>query len=154
MTLDSWLKFGHVLSAIVWLGGGLVLSLVGSRAERSDDPGAIREFARTLTYIGPRVMIPSVLGTIVFGIALVLTNAAWDFAQAWVLVGLAGFVVAFLIGAVYLSRVGIELGKVADGTASPDRNGRDLLGRWILGYRVVLIVLVVIVWDMIVKPGL
>jgi hypothetical protein len=29
-----------------------------------------------------------------------------------------------------------------------------LLDRWILGYRVVLVVLVVAVWDMVFKPGL
>ena len=32
--------------------------------------------------------------------------------------------------------------------------GRLLLDRWILGYRLVLLVLVVAVWDMIFKPGL
>jgi hypothetical protein len=29
LTLDSWLHFGHALSAIVWVGGGLMLSIVG-----------------------------------------------------------------------------------------------------------------------------
>jgi uncharacterized membrane protein len=60
-------------------------------------------------------MTPGVLGIVIFGIALVVTGAAWDFAQAWVLIGLA-LVVAFLIGAVYLSRIRIQLGYIANGT--------------------------------------
>jgi uncharacterized membrane protein len=154
MTVDSWLKFGHILSAIIWLGGGLALSFVASRARASDDAGAAREFARTLAYVAPRVMTPGVIGTVVFGVALVLTNAAWDFAQLWVLIGLALFVVAFLIGAVYLSRIGIQLGRIADSSGSSPPDEKALLGRWIVGYRVVLIILVVIVWDMVFKPGL
>ena len=41
MTLDSWLHFGHVLSAIVWVGGGLMLSIVGLRVRASGEPNAI-----------------------------------------------------------------------------------------------------------------
>jgi uncharacterized membrane protein len=115
MTLDTWLKFGHILSAAVWLGGGLALSLVAARARSSNDARAVSEFARTLTCVAPRVMTPGVLGIVIFGIALVVTGAAWDFAQAWVLIGLA-LVVAFLIGAVYLSRIRIQLGYIANGT--------------------------------------
>jgi uncharacterized membrane protein len=49
MTLDSWLHFGHVLNAIVWVGGGLMLSIVGLRVRSSGDPTALRQFAGTLS---------------------------------------------------------------------------------------------------------
>jgi uncharacterized membrane protein len=106
MTLDSWLHFGHVLSAIVWVGGGLMLSIVGLRVRASGDSNAIRQFAGTLSYAGIRVLLPAMVGTLAFGIWLVLENAAWDFGQLWVLLALGLFAVAFLIGAVYLSRIG------------------------------------------------
>jgi hypothetical protein len=106
MTLDSWLHFGHVLSAIVWVGGGLMLSIVGLRVRASGDPNAIRQFAGTLSYAGIRVLLPAVVGTLGFGVWLVLENAAWDFGQLRVLLALGLFAVAFLIGAVYLSRIG------------------------------------------------
>lgn len=154
MTVDIWLKFGHILSAIVWLGGGLALSVVAARARASDDPGAVRDFARTLVYTAPRVMTPGVVGTVVFGVALVLTNAAWDFSQVWVLIGLGLFVVAFLIGVVYMSRLGAQLGRIAEAPQETSADAQAVLGRWILGYRVVLVILVVIVWDMVAKPGL
>jgi putative copper export protein len=64
MTLDSWLHFGHVLSAIVWVGGGLMLSIVGLRVRASGDSNAIRQFAGTLSYADTRVLLPAVVGTL------------------------------------------------------------------------------------------
>jgi uncharacterized membrane protein len=154
MNIDAWLKFAHILSAIVWLGGGLALSVAASRARSSGDPDAVRDFARTLRHVAPRVMTPGVIGTVVLGVALVLTSAAWDFAQLWVVIGLALFAVAFAIGLGYLSRIGIQLNRIADETVAASPDATALLGRWIIGYRVVLVILVVIVWDMVFKPGL
>jgi hypothetical protein len=68
MTLDFWLHFGHVLSAIPWVGGGLMLSIVGLRVRASGDPNAIRQFAGTLSYAGIRVLLPAMVGTLAFGI--------------------------------------------------------------------------------------
>jgi hypothetical protein len=76
MTLDSWLHFGHVLSAIVGVGGGLMLSIVGLRVRASGDSNAIRQFAGTLSYAGTRVLLPAVVGTLGFGVWLVIENAA------------------------------------------------------------------------------
>jgi uncharacterized membrane protein len=112
MTLDSWLYFGHVLSAIVWVGGGLTPSIVGMRVRASGDPNAIRQFAATLSYAGTRVLLQAVVGTLGFGVWLVIENAAWDFGQLWVLLAL-GLAVTFLIGAVFLSRIDTRLQRLA-----------------------------------------
>jgi hypothetical protein len=62
---------------------------------------------------------------------------------------------AFLIGAVYLSRIGTRLQRLAvnDGPRSAN-DGPMLLDQWLLGYGMVLVVLLVAVWDMVFKPGL
>ncbi len=147
------LKFAHVLGAIVWLGGGLMLSVLGARARRRADRGAIGEFGRTLSFVGPRVLTPAVLATLVFGAWMVIESAAWDFAQLWVQLALGLFVAAFLIGAIYLSRIGIRLQRVGE-SGGDAADGHRLLGRWVLGYGVVLAILVLAVWDMVFKPAL
>jgi uncharacterized membrane protein len=152
--LEAWLLFGHILSAIVWLGGGLMLSVLASRARGSGNPGAVAEFARTLAFVGPRVLGPATFGTVGFGAGLVAASQAWDFSQAWVGIGMALFGVAFLIGAAYLSRVGIKLQRAADEGAAGASDTKALLGRWILGYRLILLTLLIAVWDMVFKPGL
>lgn len=151
MTLYDWLLFGHILGAMIWLGGGLMLILVGRRARASEDPGAIAAFARSLSYLGPRALAPGVAGVLVFGVWMVLAQSAWDFGQTWVLIAIGLFVVAFLIGAAYLSRLALALERV--GTDDPAR-ARVLLDRWQLAYAIVLVLLVVAAWDMVFKPGL
>jgi hypothetical protein len=135
------------------LGGGLMLSVMGSRARHSRDPMAIGEFGRTLAWVGVRVLMPAVVAVLVFGLWMVVENSAWGFGQLWVEIALGLFAVAFLIGAIYLSRIGIQLGRIGHSGATAD-DGPRLLDRWILGYRLVLVVLVLAVAYMVFKPGL
>lgn len=151
MSLEPWIHLLHVLSAMVWLGGGFLLSIVGARARTSDRPDAIPDFGQSLTYIGTRVLLPATVGTLVFGIWMVLIDAQWNFGQFWVLLAIGLFIVAFLIGAIFMGRVGMQLQKVG---AQNMTEAKALLGRWLVGYRVLLLVLLIIVWDMIFKPGL
>jgi uncharacterized membrane protein len=150
---ERWLLFGHILSAIVWFGGGVMLSILASRARSSSDPNAVADFARTLVFAGPRVLGPANIGTVVFGVWLVAKSGAWDFSQTWVRIGAGLFAIAFLIGAAYLGRIGVQLQRAAEGSEAVAAEPRVLLGRWILGYRVILLILLVAVWDMVFKPG-
>jgi uncharacterized membrane protein len=149
----SWLLFVHVLSAMVWVGGGLTLMVVGFRARASSQPEAIAGFARTIPYVGLRVLMPSVVLLLVTGVWQVLASSAWSFSQLWVRLALGLFILAFLVGAVYLSRVGIGLARASAGNR-PASESAALLTRWLVGYVVVLGLLLVAVWDMIFKPGL
>jgi uncharacterized membrane protein len=153
MSLEPWLHFLHIVGAIVWVGGGLMLYVIGARARQSEETGVIADFAKMLSYIGPRVLMPAVLTVIVTGVWLVFASPGWSFTQLWVILALAAFVVAFLVGAIYLSRVALELER----TATPADTGlqaiRMVLGRWLVGYRVVLLILLFVLWDMVFKPG-
>ena len=51
----------------------------------------------------------------------------------------------------YLSRVGIALGRASAAADVPAL--RRLVDRWLTGYGVVLLILLVAVWDMVFKPG-
>lgn len=152
MNLEPWLHFAHIAAAIVWLGGGVVLSLVGIRARQSGDLAVLREFARNLSYVGLRVFTPAVIVVLLSGIGLVLLNSEFNFTQLWVLLALGGFILAFLIGAVYLSRSAIQLERAVSQNADLQA-ASQALRRWLVGYGVVLIILVFTLWDMIFKPG-
>jgi uncharacterized membrane protein len=152
MDLEPWIHFAHVSGAIVWVGGGVMLSLVGLRVRSSADWAVFGEFARLLSYVGLRVFLPAVVVVLLSGLWLVLAGSEWNITQAWVLLALGSFAVAFLIGAVYLSRSAIELERQA--TAANDlAAARAAIGRWLAGYAVVLLILVFALWDMVFKPG-
>ena len=152
MNLDPWLRLAHIIAAVVWVGGGLMLIVIGLRARRSGDIGTIRDFAQTLSYVGLRLFTPAVLVLLATGVWMVFSSGG-NFLQPWVLLALAGFAVAFVIAVGFLSGVVVELERVASqGDASPAAVGA-LLGRWISGWWVVLLVLALTVVDMVLKPG-
>jgi len=150
MDWEPWLKLAHIAGAVVWIGGGLTLSLVGVRARRSADATVIRQFAQTLSFVGLRLFTPSVIIVLVTGILLVLSHSG-DFTQLWIVLALTAFAAAFLVGVLFLSRSALALervsqsGDVAASTAA--------LGTWLRGYAIVLVILAFALWDMVFKPG-
>jgi uncharacterized membrane protein len=152
MDWEPWIHLAHIGGAIVWVGGGVMLNALGLRARQSRDLARIGDFARTLSYVGLRLLMPAVITVLATGVGLVLISSEWNLAQAWVLLALAAFAVAFLIGALYLSRSAIQLDRAANDEGDLDR-ARTSLTRWLAGYQVVLVVLGFAVWDMIFKPG-
>lgn len=151
--MSDWLHLVHVLAAMSWVGGGLVLCVMGARARSSSRPEALREFAGVLPYVGIRILMPAVILVLVTGIWMVVISSEWHFSQLWVRLALGLFVVAFLVGAVYLSRVGLQMQRLASGQQADLVRMIALVGRWIAGYVLVLAVLLVAVWDMVFKPG-
>jgi uncharacterized membrane protein len=150
MDFEPWIHFLHVATAMVWVGGGVILSVVGLRARRSTEPAVVAEFARLLPYAGLRILTPAVITVLLTGLWLVLAGSEWNIGQLWVLVALAGFAAAFLIGVLYLSRTAGDLER-----AGADLNAAHVaIGRWLGGYAVVLTILLVIVGDMVIKPGI
>jgi uncharacterized membrane protein len=152
VTLYDWLLFGHILVAMIWVGGALLLNVLALQALRSHDPDAVARFVKNLRVIGPRLFAPAVVVLLGLGIWLVLDSNAWDFDQTWIQIGMSLFVAAFLIGVAYLGRTAV-LADCAVDAGNPDEATRQLR-RWSWGYQVVLIVLIVATWDMVTKPGL
>ena len=81
-TLYDWLLLGHIIAAMVWLGGGVVLAALAVATLRSDDGHALAQFVGSLRVIGPAVLAPATIATLAVGIWLVLDSAAWDFGRA------------------------------------------------------------------------
>ena len=151
MDWEPWVHFLHVASAIVWVGGGIMLTIVGIRARGSSNAERLADFGQLLPYAGLRVLPPAVILVLLTGLWLVLTGSEWNLGQLWVIIALVGFGGAFLIGVLYLSRTAGDLERAA---STDLEAARTAVGRWLAGYGVVLAILLVVVWDMVVKPGI
>jgi len=86
------------------------------------------------------------------GIGLVLDNGDWHFGQGWIILGLALFASAFLIGAAFQSRAAINAQRAVE-TGDHDEAARQFR-RWSWGMRLILLLLLLATWDMVAKPGL
>jgi uncharacterized membrane protein len=151
-TLSDWLLFGHIVAAMVWLGGGVVLAALAVATLRGGDAQTLARFVADLRVIGPAVLAPATVTVLGLGIWLVLDSAAWDFGQAWVVVALALVGGAILVGAGHQSRAAIGAQRTVDRDDSSE--ARRQLTRWAWGYAVVVALLVATAWDMVFKPGL
>jgi uncharacterized membrane protein len=151
-TLYDWLLFAHVLAAMVWVGGLVMLLVVGTRTRREGDPDAVARFVRGLRVLGPAVLAPAGVLLLMFGIWMVADSTAWSFGQTWVRIGLTLLIASVVVGAAYLSRTGVAAERAV--AAGDHSEAARQLGRWAWGIGVILVLLVAATWDMVVKPAL
>ncbi len=59
METYEFVKFLHVVSAILWIGGGFVLVFLGMVADRQSDREGYLRIVRHVVYLSPRFFIPS-----------------------------------------------------------------------------------------------
>jgi uncharacterized membrane protein len=150
--LSDWLLLGHIVAAMVWLGGGVMLAALAVATLRGGDAAGVARFVKSLSAIGPAVLAPSAVLTPVFGVWLTLDAAEWGFDQLWVQIGAGLLVLAIAIGAGHQSRVTLSAQRAIE--RDDHAEARRQLVRWVWGYAVVVALLGVIAWDMVFKPGL
>jgi uncharacterized membrane protein len=146
----SLVKFLHVVSAVVWVGGGLMLTMLGLRASMAGDIAATAQAMRASGEMGGRVMMPASLATFAFGFAM-----CWfwvGFSDLWVLIGLACYATTFLIGALVFKPAGERMAATLtrDGVSPAAlAEGLRVLKVARFDYAVMLVVLA----DMVLKPS-
>jgi uncharacterized membrane protein len=150
--LYEWLLFAHIVGAMIWIGGLVALATFGIRARRSGDRDTVTRFVGGLRVIGPTILAPSAGLVVVFGLAMVFDSSAWDFGQTWVQLALGLLIAAVVVGAAYLSRVGMSAERAVQ--AGDHAAAARQLQLWSWGIGAILLLLLVATWDMVFKPGL
>jgi uncharacterized membrane protein len=153
MSYYEVLLFVHLLAAMAWVGGDLMIQMFYLRA-RANGPDAVARFARDVEWIGLRLLNTASLLVVIFGVLLVIEVDGYEFSQFWITAGLAMFLASAITGAGFL---GPESGRIAaltetQGPTSPEVQRR--ISRVLLISRIEFVLLVLIVLDMVIKPGL
>ncbi|HEY7874837.1 MAG TPA: DUF2269 family protein [Actinomycetota bacterium] len=154
MDLYELLKFIHVLAAAAWVGGVVLSQVHGAWVAKKNDPHDFNSFIAFQAFLGKKYFMPLAITVIAAGIAMVLESEAWDFTDTWIIIGIALYVVSVVIGAGFL---GPQSEKIQQGLASggpPDTALQALIDRVALLSRVDFVVLILVVADMVIKPGL
>jgi uncharacterized membrane protein len=141
----------HVVAAIVWLGGGLTLSVLGARIAKQRDASRMAAFAKDVEWIGNRVFIPASLLVLLFGFLMIYEGPP-SFGQLWIQLALGLFGATFLTGALFLGPQAGRIAKLIEefGEASPQV--QQQIRRVLLVSRLDLLTLYSIVVVMVAKP--
>ncbi len=152
VSLYDWLLFGHIVAAMVWVGGAVMIGALAARVLWTRDVASVDRFLGELGAIGPRLLAPATAAVVGLGVWLVLESAAWDFGQLWVRLALGLLAAAVVIGPAVAGRAAV-LARRALARSDSDEALRQFT-RWCGGYLLVVALLVAVTWDMVAKPGL
>jgi len=153
MTLYEFLKLIHVLGAIAWVGTSIEQQLVGARAMSSNEKGRLAHFVDEAEWVGVRIMTPAAILVVTAGVLMVI-ESGWNFSDTWILIGIGLFVLTSLNGMVFLTPQTKRLKLSIAESGEDDASVQALVKRVTLGSRIDLLVLIAIVADMVIKPGL
>jgi uncharacterized membrane protein len=153
VSLYDLLKFIHVLAAASWVGGAAVGIVQGAWVRRKNDPNDFSSFIDFQAYLGTRYFAPLAIVVVAAGVGMVLDSPAWDFTDTWIIIGIALYLVSVLTGSLYL---GPQSEKIKEGLASgpPDTALQARINNVVLATRIDMVVLIAVVADMVIKPGL
>lgn len=141
----------HVVVAVFWVGGGVTLTILGLKAERSSDPNEIATLADQASFIGEKFFAPAGLIVFLMGIALVI-NGSLGWSHFWVIAGLVGYVVTFVTGIAVLTPLSKRINELATTKDVADPETQAAIRRILLIVRVDVTVLLLVVADMVAKP--
>ncbi|GLS39669.1 hypothetical protein GCM10010869_52660 [Mesorhizobium tianshanense] len=147
----SIVKFLHVVSAILWVGGGFTLMVLAVRADRAGNIEGMLQAMRATGELGNRFFAPMSMLTLAFG--LIMCGFWVGFSDLWILIGLVGYATTFCIGMFVFKPTADRMAAMIakDGvTPAALAQGQRILSAARLDYSVML----VIIADMVLKPTL
>ncbi len=147
---DSWLIAIHIFAAVVWVGGSFYGQMLAIRTTRTASPAELASFAKNTEFLGLRIFLPASLILVIAGITLVSRDIFT--LEGWVVFGLVVWGLSFISGAFFVGPQSGKFGKeLAERGPQPDVMAR--LDRLFLVSRVELTLLILVVFDMALKPG-
>jgi len=147
----AFFKVVHVAGAVLWVGGGLALTILALWAERKQDPAEMATLARQAAFIGERVFAPVGLVVLLAGVAMVI-NLHWGWGTSFIVAGLVGYAITFLTGLLVLGPQAKHIGQLIETKGAEDAETQAAIRRILLIARVDEGVLLLIVAIMVLKP--
>src|SRR5262249_42391439 len=90
----------HICSAIIWIGAGFLMTLLVTRAHAARDRARVRALVDDGAWLGLRVFLPANLIVLVSAVMLV-HEGGWTYHPLWIRLGVLGFALSFLTGAMF-----------------------------------------------------
>jgi len=146
------LKFFHILAATTWVGRAIYAQVLATKVMGEGDPARLAAIAKDIGDLGKRLITPAAIAVLVSGIWIVAASS-WNFTDTWVLLGLGGIAITIATGAGFLGPESERLGKLGAERDPSDPEIQRRIRRILAVSRVDLVVLILVVADMVFKPG-
>jgi uncharacterized membrane protein len=150
-SLYLWLKFIHIASVAVWIGGVIALVVLNARMARAGEPMMAAALGQQSEFFGRSVLGPAMGITLLAGLGTAGV-AGFPFSSAWIVWGLVGFILSIAIGVIAVGRTAAELGRLAASVGPSDPRFAATRGRLVTLNVVNVLLLASIVWAMVFKP--
>lgn len=141
----------HVTFAVIWIGGGALLTILGVVAERQRDPLALAAIARQASMVGQKLFSPAAMVVLVMGIAMMI-NGSLDWGKFWVSFGLLGFASTFITGIAFLAPESRKIVALTESHGVEAPETQAAIARLLVIARFDVAVLLLVVFDMVLKP--
>ena len=152
-SLYLWLKFAHVVGAVVWVGGVVALTVLNARVGRSGNPAAMAAMGQQSEAFGRTVVGPAMAVVLIAGLWMA-GQFGIPFTSLWIVWGVVGFVAFVAIEIIALGRSGAALSELMRTTAADDPRVSALQQRVAALSWLSILVLASVIWAMVLKPTL
>jgi uncharacterized membrane protein len=151
VTWYDWFLAGHVMIAVIWVGGGVTLTMLGLLTVRENDPIRLAQFAQQAGWIGERIFGPLSLILLALGFGMI-ENGNLGYDKTWIQIAIAGWALTTVTGIFYLGPTAKKLGKLIMERGPADLEAQATIKRILLVARLDSALLLFIVFDMTAKP--
>ena len=151
LTTYDWLKAFHVMAAVLWVGGSVMLTILGIMTIGLKDPVRMTQFAKQVSRLGGIYFPP--LSLIVMGLGFwIIEEVGYGYDLTWIQIAIAGWGASFIIGAGYLGPHAQKLAKLMETQPPESPEVQGLIRRILTVARIDGALLLFIVFDMVAKP--
>lgn len=147
----SVFKAVHVIAAMIWIGGGALLMILGIVAERRRDPVELATVARQAAMVGEKLFAPAGIVVVAMGVAM-MVNTNWGWGKFWVVAGLVGYAITFVTGVGVLSPMTKKIAALTEEKGPNHPETAAAITRVLQIVRIDVAMLLLVVVDMVVKP--
>ena len=144
-------KMLHVGAAVVWVGGGLFITICAVLAELARDDDQLLQIGHWAETVAGRVF--PVMSFVVLGFGIAMTsNGDIPYNQFWIIFGLVAWALSAATGILFLGPEAKRLNKAAAAHGPQAQEVQARLRRILLVVRVDVALMFLIVFDMVAKP--
>ena len=141
----------HIAAVGLWLGSGITITAMGSRA-LAVDPPSFGPFALHAGWWAGRAHPAAAVVILIAGILMVI-DADLSFGDAWISIAIGGWIVLMAISGGVIGRASTRLMEGICERGGYTAELRPVASRLLLASRIETVLLVLIIADMVAKPG-